>query len=105
MLTKDHDFTNPDDDDEEAIIAGGGGEGGALDQTLYKMLKDLVKQVAKKEKLQPWIIFQETCLTEMSINYPITVDEVAKISGVGPGKAQALWKTFCRSDRQICEGK
>ncbi|MBI4931137.1 MAG: DNA helicase RecQ [Bacteroidetes bacterium] len=95
MLTKDHDFENPDDDDEEAIVAGGGGQaGGALDQTLYKMLKDLVKQVAKKEKLQPWIIFQETCLSEMTINYPTTVDEVARISGVGPGKAQRYGKPF-----------
>ena len=93
MLTKDHDFENPEGEDDEAIVAGGQG-GGALDQTLYKMLKDLVKQVSKKEKLQPWTIFQETCLSEMATNYPTTVDEVAKISGVGPGKAQRYGKPF-----------
>jgi ATP-dependent DNA helicase RecQ len=93
MLTKDHDFTISDDDDDDAIVAGGNGEG-ALDQDLYKLLKDLVKQVSKKEKLQPWIIFQETCLSEMATTYPITVDEVAKISGVGPGKARRYGKPF-----------
>ena len=66
----------------------------AIDQNLYKLLKDLVKQVSKKEKLQPWIIFQETCLSEMATTYPITVDEVAKISGVGPGKAKRYGKPF-----------
>ncbi|MFI5163730.1 MAG: RecQ family ATP-dependent DNA helicase, partial [Bacteroidia bacterium] len=92
MLTKDHDFEITEDDDE-AIVAGGNG-GAALDQTLYKMLKDLVKQVSKKEKLQPWIIFQENCLSEMATTYPTTVDEIAKVSGVGPGKAQRYGKPF-----------
>src|ERR1017187_2111111 len=69
MLTKDHDFENPDDDDEEAIIAGGGGQaGGALDQTLYSMLKDLVKKIAHQHKLPPYVIFQETSLAEMTID-------------------------------------
>lgn len=93
MLTKDHDFRTSDSDDDEAIIAGGQA-GAALDQTLYKMLKDLVKQVSKREKLQPWIIFQETCLSEMATTYPITVDEVARVSGVGPGKALRYGKPF-----------
>jgi len=93
MLTKDHDFTKPEDDDDDTIVAGGNGEG-ALDAELYKLLKDLVKQVSRKEKLQPWIIFQETCLSEMATTYPTTVDEVAKVSGVGPGKAQRYGKPF-----------
>jgi len=92
MLTQDHDFTDSDDDDD-TIESGGNGEV-ALDQNLYKLLKDLVKQVSKKEKLQPWIIFQETCLAEMATTYPVTVDEVAKISGVGPGKAKRYGKPF-----------
>ncbi|TAL57190.1 MAG: DNA helicase RecQ [Bacteroidetes bacterium] len=92
LLTKDHDFKNPDDEEGEAIISGQGGT--ALDQPLYKMLKDLVKQVSKKENLQPWIIFQETCLSEMATTYPTTLDELAKVSGVGPGKAQRYGKSF-----------
>jgi ATP-dependent DNA helicase RecQ len=94
MITQDHSFAiaEPDDDDD-TIESTGNGEA-ALDQNLYKLLKDLVKQVSKKEKLQPWIIFQETCLSEMATTYPITVDEVAKISGVGQGKANRYGKAF-----------
>jgi ATP-dependent DNA helicase RecQ len=87
MLTKDHDFTSPEEEEDDDIVASGNG-GGALDQTLYNMLKDLVKQIAKKFKLPPYVIFSENSLSEMSINYPTTVEEVSKISGVGPGKAQ-----------------
>ncbi len=97
MLTKDHDFENPDDDDEEAIVAGGGGQaGGALDPTLYNMLKDLVKKVAKEKKLPPYIIFSEPSLAEMTISYPVTVNDVGKISGVGPGKAQKYGEPFAK---------
>ncbi|MEK6614915.1 MAG: DNA helicase RecQ [Bacteroidota bacterium] len=92
MLTKDHDFDTILDDDDEKAIASGGRGGGALDQTLYIMLKDLVKKVAHTHKLPPYVIFQETSLSEMTIMYPTTVDEVAKISGVGPGKAQRYGK-------------
>ncbi len=87
MLTKDHDFASPEEEDDDDIVASGNG-GGALDQTIYNMLKDLVKQIAKKQKLPPYVIFSENSLSEMSINYPTTVEEVSKISGVGPGKAQ-----------------
>ncbi len=93
MLTKDHSFDLSENEADDVIVAGGQG-GAALDQPLYKMLKDLVKQVSKKEKLQPWIIFQETCLSEMATTYPTTLDEVAKVSGVGPGKAQRYGKPF-----------
>ena len=65
-----------------------------MDQTLYGMLKDLVKKIAHKNKLPPYVIFQETSLVEMTINYPTTVDEMAKVSGVGPGKAQRYGKPF-----------
>ena len=94
MLTKDHDFTNPEEDDEDEIISAGGRAGSALDQTLYNMLKDLVKHVAKKNNLPPYVIFSEPSLAEMTIQYPTTLDEVAKISGVGPGKAQRYGKPF-----------
>ncbi len=95
MLTKDHDFTNPEDDDDEEIINTGRGAA-ALDQTLYNMLKDLVKQIARKHKLPPYVIFSENSLSEMSINYPVTIEEVAKISGVGPGKAQRYGTDFAK---------
>ncbi|MBI3502487.1 MAG: DNA helicase RecQ [Bacteroidetes bacterium] len=94
MLTKDHDFSSSQADDDKEIISAGGRGGGALDQTLYTMLKDLCKQVAKKNNLPPYVIFSENSLSEMSINYPATIEEVAKISGVGPGKAQRYGKPF-----------
>ena len=96
MLGKDHDFASPEEDDDDEIISAGGRVGAALDQTLYNMLKDLVKQVAKKQKLPPYVIFSESSLAEMTIQYPTTIEEVAKISGVGPGKAQRYGDAFAK---------
>ena len=93
MLTRDHDFVDPDVVDDEIEIPDGKA-GGVLDKTLYNMLKDLVKQVAKKHNLPPYVVFQENSLSEMSIQYPITVEEVSKIAGVGPGKATRYGKAF-----------
>lgn len=96
MLTKDHDFQKADEDEDDEIVASGNG-GSALDQTLYNMLKDLVKQVAKKHKLPPYVIFSENSLSEMATNYPITVEEISKVSGVGPGKAQRYGDVFANT--------
>lgn len=93
MLTKDHDYDGDGDDSDDDIVAGGQ-KGGGGDEALYKMLKDLVVKEAKKAKLPPYVIFQETSLEEMSINYPITIDELSKIAGVGTGKAQKFGKPF-----------
>jgi len=60
------------------------------------MLKDLVKYEAKRYKLPPYVIFQETSLSEMCLQYPITIDEMAKITGVGPGKAQRYGDPFVK---------
>lgn len=91
-FTRDHDFSNTDKDLEEVEI---GGKGGATtDEVLYAMLKDLTKKVAKQNNLPPYVIFQETSLEEMSINYPITMEEMTKITGVGAGKAAKYGKPF-----------
>jgi ATP-dependent DNA helicase RecQ len=58
------------------------------------MLKDLCKKEAKSKNLPPYIIFQETSLQEMAFKYPITLDELSKISGVNPGKATKYGKPF-----------
>ncbi len=93
MVTQDHDFedTEAGDDDEPS---GSGGGGSAADAELFAMLKDLCKKVAKQKNVPPFVVFQETSLEEMAIQYPITMDELKNISGVGPGKAVKFGKPF-----------
>jgi ATP-dependent DNA helicase RecQ len=93
-FTRDHDFNNTDKSDEDDFIMGGGKGSSAADEILFAMLKDLVKKIAKQKALPPYVIFQETSLEEMSIQYPITMEELTKISGVGAGKATKYGKPF-----------
>jgi ATP-dependent DNA helicase RecQ len=58
------------------------------------MLRDLRQQVAKKHNLPPYVIFQDPSLEEMTVRYPISIDELVNVSGVGPGKAQKFGKPF-----------
>lgn len=94
-FTRDHDYNNNEkfsgDDD---ISLGGKGGSAAADEVLFAMLKDLVKKTAKAKGLPPYVIFQEPSLEEMSNQYPITMDEMTKISGVGTGKAAKYGKPF-----------
>ena len=87
MITRDHDYstTSDKDDDEGAIVNGKGG--GAADEILFNLLKDEVKRIAKSKNLPPYVIFQENSLEEMSIQYPISIEELTRINGVGIGKA------------------
>lgn len=87
MLTKDHDYKGTDSSDDDDIITAGGKGSGASDEVLFALLKDEVKKIAKAKKLPPYVIFQETSLEEMAIQYPITMDELTHITGVGAGKA------------------
>ncbi|MBN8692407.1 MAG: DNA helicase RecQ [Bacteroidetes bacterium] len=93
-FTRDHDYANTDKTDDDDIMVGGKAGGGAADETLFAMLKDMVKKIAKQKALPPYVIFQETSLEEMAIQYPITMDELTKISGVGAGKAAKYGKPF-----------
>jgi ATP-dependent DNA helicase RecQ len=93
FVTKDHDYTGAESDDDDDIIEGGKNGGGA-DPVLYALLKDLCKTVAKQKNLPPYVIFQETSLEEMAIQYPITMDEMTRIAGVGQGKAAKFGKPF-----------
>lgn len=90
-FTRDHDYANTDKDEED-LLTGGKGGSAAADETLYAMLKEVVKKTAKAKGLPPYVIFQETSLEEMAIQYPITMDELTKISGVGTGKASKFGK-------------
>ncbi|OKS85982.1 ATP-dependent DNA helicase Q-like 3 [Mucilaginibacter polytrichastri] len=82
---------NADEDDSEE---GGKGGGGALDAQLLQMLKDQRKKLAKQKGLPPFVIFQDPSLEEMCTHYPITMDELKQISGVGAGKAAKFGATF-----------
>ena len=95
MLTEDREFAEGEDDDEDvaaAAAAARGGGGG--DAQLLAMLKDLRRDVAKKKRLQPWVIFGDPSLEDMSIMYPMTYDELKNCQGVGEGKARKFGKEF-----------
>ena len=77
-----------------ADIMTGASGGSALDNTLFDMLKDLRKAEGKRLDLQPWIIFSEVSLQDMATYYPISKDDIVKISGVSQGKASKFGKPF-----------
>lgn len=93
MLTEDRVFVEGDDDDDD-IPVGAASRGGGGDEQLLSMLKDLRKDVARKLRLQPWVIFSDPSLEDMSIMYPITIEELKNCQGVGEGKARKYGKEF-----------
>lgn len=101
-FTRDHDYENNDRSDDEFVLNGKSG-GSAADDVLFSMLKDLVKKTAKAKGLPPYVIFQETSLEEMSVQYPVTMEEMTKISGVGTGKAAKFGKPFVDLIKQYVE--
>lgn len=95
MLAADRSFSEgnaDDDDDDDAPVPAKGAGGG--DMQLLAMLKDLRRDEGKRLHLQPWIIFSDSSLEDMSIMYPETFDELIKCQGVGEGKAKKYGKPF-----------
>ncbi|MEI6575023.1 MAG: DNA helicase RecQ [Bacteroidota bacterium] len=92
LLTQDHDYEHSDDDED--FFAGAGSRTATTDKTLFSLLKDLRKEISRKEKLPPFVIFQDPSLEDMAIQYPITVDELKQCTGVGAGKAIKYGKPF-----------
>jgi len=90
-LIKEHDFSNTDDEDGGINISG---KGGAFDEVLYDMLVDLRKSLSKQNNIPPFVIFQEPSLKDMCLQYPITIDELTNIQGVGHGKAVRYGEPF-----------
>jgi ATP-dependent DNA helicase RecQ len=91
MMTEDHSYEMNDDD---SIMTSGGVGGGAADENLMRMLKDLQKKVAKKNGVPPYAVFQETSLEDMALKYPINLDELSNVFGVGEGKAKKFGAEF-----------
>ena len=89
MIVEDKEF---DDDEAEGPMRGGGSF--AVDPELYSMLKDLRKKISKHLQLPPYVIFQDPSLEAMATTYPVTIDELQNIPGVGAGKAKRYGQDF-----------
>lgn len=94
MLTEGREFSDGDDDDDEVQAMMSGAKDGGGDPALLSMLKDLRKDISRRLKLQPWIIFSDASLDDMTILYPETFDELKNCQGVGEGKAKKFGKEF-----------
>ena len=92
MLAKDHDYESIIGDEEEEMI--GMQKGGGVDTVLFALLRDLRKDVARKHNVPPYVVFQDPSLEDMTIHYPISMDEMNQIAGVGPGKARKFGNPF-----------
>jgi len=103
MITLDHDYDAEEQEAESAVPMGRGGN--AADEELFAMLKDLRKKVAKKNNLPPFVVFQDPSLEDMSIQYPITIEEMQNISGVGVGKARKFGEEFIKLIKAYVEEK
>jgi len=100
MLAIDHDYEEAAADEEIITDTKGGA---TVDDTLYKILKDLTRKVARQKDVPPYAVFQETSLNEMAINYPTTIDELKNITGVGEGKAKKFGKPFLEMIQKYVE--
>ncbi len=100
MLTHDRDYDNLE---EEEDILEGAHKTSTADKTLFSLLKDLRKEISRKENLPPFVIFQDPSLEDMAIQYPITQDELLQITGVGTGKAQKYGEPFLKLISQYVE--
>ena len=100
MLAEDHDYA--DTTDEENAF---GARTAAVDEELFSILKDLRKKLSKQKDVPPFVIFQDPSLEDMAIQYPITIDELQNISGVGAGKAQRYGEEFVEIIKKYVEEK
>ena len=101
-ITLDHDY---DEEEKETDAVAPTGKGGAADEELFSMLKDLRKKVARQHDLPPFVIFQDPSLEDMAIQYPITIEEMQNISGVGVGKARKFGEEFVKLIKAYVEEK
>ena len=95
-IVEDKDF-----EEEETVVQVGSSS--AADPELYAMLKNLRKKLAKQLELPPYVIFQDPSLEAMATTYPITIEELQNIPGVGAGKAKRYGEEFCSLIKRHCE--
>ncbi|MGB8374534.1 MAG: RecQ family ATP-dependent DNA helicase, partial [Salegentibacter sp.] len=99
MMTEDHIF----DSTTESVAAPSGAAGSGVDKNLVKMLKELRKKVAQKLEVPPFVVFQDPSLEDMALKYPVSIDELGNIHGVGEGKAKKYGKEFVALIQQYVE--
>jgi ATP-dependent DNA helicase RecQ len=90
MMSKDHEYNETEDD----IIVASSKASGAVDEVLMSILKDLRKKVAKKLSVPPFVVFQDPSLEDMALKYPISIEELGNVHGVGEGKAKKYGREF-----------
>jgi ATP-dependent DNA helicase RecQ len=100
MLAEDHDYA--DTSEEENAF---GARTAAVDEELFSILKDLRKKLSKIKEVPPFVIFQDPSLEDMAIQYPVNLDELQSISGVGTGKAHRYGKEFVEIIEKYVEEK
>jgi len=100
ILTEDHDYA--DSGEEENAF---GAKTAAVDEELFSILKDLRKKISKQKNVPPFVIFQDPSLEDMAIQYPVNLDELQNITGVGAGKAQRYGKEFVEIIKKYVEEK
>ena len=97
MITEDRNF------DEEAEAEMQEDSACTIDPALFKMLKDLRKEMSKNLDVPPYVIFQDNSLEAMATIYPQTLEELQNIPGVGAGKAKRYGTEFCKLIKKHCE--
>ena len=101
-IALDHNYDEEETSGEQQAAMN---RGGAADEELFAMLKDLRKKVAKQQGLPPFVIFQDPSLEDMSVQYPITIEEMQNITGVGAGKAKKFGAEFIKLIKAYVEEK
>ncbi|MDO4993981.1 MAG: DNA helicase RecQ [Bacteroidales bacterium] len=98
MVMEDNDFDDESPDaTPEGIVAGG------ADQELHAMLLDLRKSLARRFNVPPYVIFQDNSIDSMTTLYPVTLEELQNLPGVGAGKAKRYGKEFCELIKKYCD--
>lgn len=103
FLRKPVSFMISDSDADDDMSAGGESGGGVADELLYSMLVDLRKRIARKHNVPPYVVFMDASLEAMATLYPVSLEELQNIQGVGAGKARRYGAEFCKLIKQHCE--
>ncbi len=102
MISEDHDYSDTDEEEDNFSAQE---RPGTADEELFSILKNLRKKLSKQLQLPPFVIFQDPSLEDMSIQYPITIEELQNITGVGAGKAKRYGTEFIKIIKSYVEEK